>query len=65
MRKIIFDGLLAPGARAVFPETWDAMSAEMQAHRECLIHGALWSKHLLVRDGTPVAIVDFEGVCLG
>jgi len=49
----------------VFPEAWEAIGAEMQLHRECLIHGDLWSKNLLVRDGAPVAIVDFEGVALG
>jgi aminoglycoside phosphotransferase (APT) family kinase protein len=65
VRKIIFDGLLAPGARAIFPETWDALNAEMQAHRECLVHGDLWSKNLLVREDAPIAIVDFEGVCIG
>jgi aminoglycoside phosphotransferase (APT) family kinase protein len=65
IRKIIFDGLLAPGARQVFPELWDSVSAEMQAHKECLIHADLWSKNLLVRQGAPVALVDFEGVCYG
>lgn len=65
LRKIVFDGLLAPGAMHVFPELWPAVSAEMQAFRECLIHADLWSKNLLVRAGEPVAVVDFEGVCYG
>jgi len=65
LRRIIFDGLLAPGAKAVFPDMWDGVSAEMQAHRQCLIHADLWSKNLLVREGKPVALVDFEGVCYG
>jgi aminoglycoside phosphotransferase (APT) family kinase protein len=65
VRKIVFDGLLALGAKHVFPETWDAVAAEMQAHNECLIHADLWSKNLLVRRGDPVAVVDFEGVCYG
>ncbi len=65
IRKIIFDGLLAPGARQVFPELWDEVSAEMHAHGECLIHADLWSKNLLVRSGEPVAVVDFEGICYG
>jgi aminoglycoside phosphotransferase (APT) family kinase protein len=65
VRKVIFEGLLAPGAKQVFPETWDAVSAEMQAHTECLIHADLWSKNLLVRKGAPVAVVDFEGICVG
>jgi len=65
VRKVIFEGLLAPGAKQVFPETWDAVSAEMQAHAQCLIHADLWSKNLLVREGYPVAVVDFEGICFG
>jgi aminoglycoside phosphotransferase (APT) family kinase protein len=65
IRRIVFDGLLAPGAMHVFPELWPEVLAEMQAFRECLIHGDLWSKNLLVRTGEPVAIVDFEGVCYG
>jgi aminoglycoside phosphotransferase (APT) family kinase protein len=65
IRKIVFDGLLAPGARQVFPELWDGVSAEMQAHGQCLIHADLWSKNLLVSRGEPVAVVDFEGVCYG
>ncbi|MBV8518384.1 MAG: aminoglycoside phosphotransferase family protein [Acidobacteria bacterium] len=65
VRRIVFDGLLAPGARQVFAEQWDGIRAEMEAHRECLIHADLWSKNLLVRRGAPVALVDFEGVCCG
>src|SRR6185503_3050517 len=65
IRKIVFDGLLAPGAKQVFPELWDEVSAEMQAHDECLIHADLWSKNLLVRKGDPVTLVDFEGVVYG
>lgn len=65
IRKVIFDGLLAPGAKVVFPKLWDEVNAEMQAHAECLVHGDLWSKNLLVRDGAPIAIVDFEGISLG
>jgi aminoglycoside phosphotransferase (APT) family kinase protein len=65
IRKVVFEGLLAPGAKQAFPETWDAVNAEMQGHTECLIHADLWSKNLLVRCGEPVAVVDFEGVCYG
>lgn len=65
IRKVVFDGLLGPGALQVFPEHWDAVSAEMQQHRECLVHADLWSKNLLVRQGAPIAVVDFEGVCYG
>ena len=65
IRGIVFQGLLAPGARSVFPELWDEVSAEMQGHKECLIHADLWGKNLLVRRGEPAAVVDFEGVCYG
>jgi aminoglycoside phosphotransferase (APT) family kinase protein len=65
IRRIVFDGLLAPGAQLVFPEQWENLRAEMEAHRECLIHADLWSKNLLVRRGAPIALVDFEGVCCG
>lgn len=65
IRKIIFDGLIGPGAQAAFPDLWNALNAEMQTHKQCLIHGDLWSKNLLVRKGEPVAVVDFEGVCCG
>jgi aminoglycoside phosphotransferase (APT) family kinase protein len=65
IRKVIFEGLLAPGAQRVFPQQWGAVSSEMQSQRECLIHGDLWSKNLLVRRGAPIALVDFEGVCHG
>jgi Ser/Thr protein kinase RdoA (MazF antagonist) len=65
IRKVIFDGLLAPGAKQVFPELWDTVSAEMQGHNECLVHADLWSKNLLVAHGQPVAVVDFEGVFYG
>ncbi len=65
IRKIIFDGLLGPGAQEVFPDLWNAVNLEMQTHKQCLIHADLWSKNLLVRKGEPVALVDFEGVSYG
>jgi hypothetical protein len=65
VRKIIFDGLLGPGAQLAIPEIWPQINAEMQSHRECLVHGDLWSKNLLVKQGAPVAVVDFEGVHYG
>jgi len=65
IRKVIFDGLLAPGAKQTFPELWEDVLAEMQAHKECLIHADLWSKNLLVAHGRPVAVVDFEGIVYG
>ena len=65
VRKIIFDGLLGPGAQLAIPELWPKINADMQSHRECLVHGDLWSKNLLVSQGDPVAVVDFEGVHYG
>jgi tRNA A-37 threonylcarbamoyl transferase component Bud32 len=65
LRGLIFQGLLAPGAQKVFPESWDGLNEEMQAHLDCLIHSDLWSKNILVRQGEPAALVDFEGVCYG
>jgi tRNA A-37 threonylcarbamoyl transferase component Bud32 len=65
IRKIIFDGLIGPGPQQVFPDLWGAVNQDMQARKECLIHGDLWSKNLLVRKGEPVAMVDFEGVTCG
>ncbi|HYL05015.1 MAG TPA: aminoglycoside phosphotransferase family protein [Thermoanaerobaculia bacterium] len=65
VRTVIFDGLLAPGARQLFPEQWDEIGAAMRAPTECLVHADLWSKNLLVRRGQPVAVVDFEGVHCG
>ena len=65
IRKVIFEGLMAPGALQVFPELWGEVGAEMQAGRQCLVHADLWSKNLLVRRGAPVAVVDFEGTFYG
>lgn len=65
LRGLIFQGLLAPGAQAALGEQWVGLNEEMQAHFECLIHSDLWSKNMLVRQGQPVALVDFEGVCYG
>jgi tRNA A-37 threonylcarbamoyl transferase component Bud32 len=65
IRHVIFHGLLAPGVKQLMPELWHSLSTEMQEHRDCLVHGDLWSKNLLVRKGEPVAIVDFEGVTAG
>jgi tRNA A-37 threonylcarbamoyl transferase component Bud32 len=65
IRNVIFNGLLGPGAKNVMPELWPELASEMQKRRECLIHGDLWSKNLLVSKGRSVAIVDFEGICMG
>lgn len=58
---VIFEGLLAPGVRALEPRLWDEVVATMEDHAACLVHADLWSKNLLVRRGQPVAVVDFEG----
>lgn len=65
IRRVIFDGLMAPGARLAFPELAAGLLAEMQAERCCLVHADLWSKNLLVGPGLPLAVVDFEGAFLG
>lgn len=65
VRRVIFDGLLAPGARLAFPDLWEPVKAEMESHTQALVHADLWSKNLLVRAGEPVAVVDFEGVHYG
>jgi tRNA A-37 threonylcarbamoyl transferase component Bud32 len=65
VRQVIFEGLLSPGPRAVFPDMWPELKAEMENHTECLVHADLWSKNLLVGRGRRIAIVDFEGVFFG
>lgn len=65
IRRIIFDGLLAPGSHHVLGDEWSWLSEEMQARRECMVHGDLWSKNLLVSAGQPLAVVDYEGVHYG
>ncbi|MEM7050929.1 MAG: phosphotransferase [Acidobacteriota bacterium] len=62
--RTIWDGLLAPGGRAVFPDAW-AATEERLSRSECLVHADLWAKNLLVAAGEPVALVDFEGAHLG
>jgi aminoglycoside phosphotransferase (APT) family kinase protein len=65
IEAVIFDGLLAPGARAVFPESWEEIHGELRSGRRVLVHADLWGKNLLVAPGRPVAVVDFEGAMLG
>ncbi len=68
VRHIIFEGLMAPGAKALFPELWDEVGAAMQAEPPegaCLVHADLWGKNLLVKGSAPIAIVDFEGAYFG
>ncbi len=65
IRRVIFDGLMAPGARQLFPECADEALGEMQVSSSCLVHADLWSKNLLVRRGEPLAVVDFEGAFVG
>lgn len=65
LRTVIVDHLLAPGARALFPQHWPAIAEGLRAPGECLIHGDLWGKNLLVGANLPPAIVDFEGASIG
>lgn len=65
IQSVIFDGLLSPGVRQIYPEAWQDTIAAMRCHAECLVHADLWGKNLLVRSGEPVAIVDFEGAFVG
>ncbi len=65
LRAIVFDGLIAPGAKAAFPEAADAMLLEMRKRRDCLVHADLWGKNILVGEGVKAAIVDFEGAFIG
>lgn len=62
---VIIDGLLAPGAKTLFEDHWPGIAAQMRAHRECLIHGDLWAKNLLVSSRAKPSIVDFEGCSIG
>ena len=65
LRGIVFAGLIAPGAQAVFPELAGKVISEMNGRRECLVHADLWGKNILVGEGMTPAIVDFEGAFLG
>ena len=65
LRAVIFQGLIAPGAAAAFPELADRVLTEMARRRECLVHADLWGKNILVGEGIPPAIVDFEGAFVG
>lgn len=65
VRRVIYDGLIAPGARHLFAAAWEEIGAEMQSRSECLVHADLWAKNLLVAAGRPLALVDFEGAHLG
>lgn len=65
LQAVIVEKLLAPGARALFDDHWPGIAAQMSAHRECLIHGDLWAKNVLVGEGVAPALVDFEGASIG
>jgi aminoglycoside phosphotransferase (APT) family kinase protein len=65
LQNVVVGGLLAPGAKALFEEHWPAIAGQMLANRECVIHGDLWAKNLLVSDRAAPAIVDFEGCSIG
>ena len=65
LQAVVVDWLLAPGAKALFEDHWPAIAAQMSGNRECLVHGDLWAKNLLVSDRAIPAIVDFEGASIG
>ena len=65
LHSVIVDYLLAPGAKVLFPDQWPGIAAQLSANRECLIHGDLWAKNLLVSDHAVPGVVDFEGASIG
>jgi tRNA A-37 threonylcarbamoyl transferase component Bud32 len=65
LQTVIVDWLLAPGAKALFADHWPGVAAQLGAHHECLVHGDLWAKNLLVNAHEPPGIVDFEGASIG
>lgn len=65
LRAVVFQGLLAAGARAVFPDMAERVLTDMSSRRECLVHADLWGKNLLIGQAVPSAIVDFEGAFIG
>jgi tRNA A-37 threonylcarbamoyl transferase component Bud32 len=65
LETVIVDWLLAPGAQAVFADHWPRVAAQLKAHHECLVHGDLWAKNLLVDARGIPGVVDFEGASIG
>ena len=65
LQNVVVGGLLAPGAKVLFEDHWPAIAGQMMANRECIIHGDLWAKNLLVSDRAAPSIVDFEGCAIG
>lgn len=65
IRSVIFDGLLAPGLRALLPASYGELISEMRVRQECLVHADLWGKNILVKEGAPPSLVDFEGAFIG
>ncbi len=65
LQTVIVDWLLAPGAKALFADHWPRVAAQLNAHHECLVHGDLWAKNLLVDEHGIPGIVDFEGASIG
>jgi aminoglycoside/choline kinase family phosphotransferase len=64
LETVIVDWLLAPGAQAIFADHWPRVAAQLKTNHECLVHGDLWAKNLLVNaQGTP-GVVDFEGASI-
>lgn len=65
IESIILNGLLAPGAKAIFPEHWPEVALSMNSHHLCLVHSDLWAKNLLVGQDDKLGLVDFEGAIMG
>jgi aminoglycoside phosphotransferase (APT) family kinase protein len=65
LRTVVFQGLIAPGAKAAFPDLADRVIEEMGRRSECFVHADLWGKNILIGEEVPPAIVDFEGAFVG
>jgi aminoglycoside phosphotransferase (APT) family kinase protein len=65
IKTVFYDRFLAPGAARLFPDAWGGILAELRRNEQCLIHGDLQAKNVLVGRGLPPALVDFEGAFIG
>lgn len=66
IRQTIFGYLVVPPAE--LGEARDVavkLMADVRDRAECLVHGDLWPKNLLVGDTVAPAIIDFEGALTG
>jgi hypothetical protein len=65
LRTVLYNTFLTPGAMKLFPDRWLEIRKQMISTTECLVHCDLWAKNLLVKKGSPISIVDYEGVSVG